>query len=116
MLGSVSALWIRWPYSFAPPTENAPLLVSLPAMPTQRLSLVQSTSVASFAAAAVAVRLHVICAGEPSDRVREWFNEWEDNARAQAADVGITLHTTRHHDARSMDVTLSDRLTELDIP
>lgn len=64
----------------------------------------------------LAVRLHVITAEEPSELVREWFAAWEDAARAKAQAVGITLHTTRHHDARSMDVILADRLIDLDIP
>jgi hypothetical protein len=59
-----------------------------------------------------AVRLHVICAGHPSDLVREWFTEWEDRARHDAAEVDITLHTTRYHDAGSMDVRLADRLID----
>lgn len=62
-----------------------------------------------------AVRLHVISAEEPSDRVKTWFEAWEDRAREKAAEVGITLHTTRHHDARSMDVALADRLIDLEI-
>jgi hypothetical protein len=63
----------------------------------------------------VAVRLHVISAEEPSDLVRDWFADWEDRARPKASEVDITLLTTRHHDARSMDVRLADRLVELDI-
>lgn len=62
-----------------------------------------------------AVRLHVICAREPSKLVREWFTDWWDRARQEAEEVGITLHTTKFHDARSMDVTLADRLIDLDI-
>ncbi|MDP8942914.1 MAG: hypothetical protein M3N16_02155 [Actinomycetota bacterium] len=63
----------------------------------------------------VAVRLHVISSDEPSDRVTNWFEQWEDKARLDAAEVGITLHTTRHHNARNMDVRLADRLIDLDM-
>jgi hypothetical protein len=59
-----------------------------------------------------AVRLHVICTGDPSVLVQEWFTEWEDGARHEAAEVDITLHTTRYHDARSMDLRLADRLID----
>lgn len=62
-----------------------------------------------------AVRLHVICVQEPSDLVKEWFAAWEDQARERAEEVGITLHSTRHHDARTMDLTLADRLIDLEI-
>lgn len=62
-----------------------------------------------------AVRLHVICAEEPSDLVKEWFTEWEDRARHEAAEADITLRTTSYHDARSMDVRLADRLIDLGI-
>ena len=62
-----------------------------------------------------AVRLHVVCAGDPSALVRGWFAEWEDRARHEAAGADITLLPTGHHDARSMDVMLADRLIELDI-
>lgn len=62
-----------------------------------------------------AVRLYVITTAEPSDLVKDWFARWEDDARLEASNVGITLHTTRHHDARAMDVQLADRLIDLDI-
>lgn len=62
-----------------------------------------------------AVRLHVISATEASDLVKDWFAQWWDDARVQAASVGINLHTTRHHDATAMDVRLADRLIDLNI-
>jgi hypothetical protein len=63
----------------------------------------------------IAVRLHVISLSDPSDRLKDWFAKWEDKARLEAGEVGITLHTTRHHDATNMDVRLADRLIDLDI-
>lgn len=62
----------------------------------------------------VAVRLHVISMEEPNERVKSWFQAWEDQAREEAAAVDITLHTTRHHDSRSMDIKLADRLIDLE--
>ena len=62
----------------------------------------------------VAVRLHVLSAGEPTEEALTWFADWEDIAREEAERVGITLHTTRHHDATSMDARLADRLITLD--
>jgi hypothetical protein len=38
---------------------------------------------------------------------------WEDVARAEADTAGITLHTTRHHDATKMDARLADSLIPL---
>jgi len=62
----------------------------------------------------VAVRLHVLSEGEPTEEALTWFADWEDIARGEAERVGITLHTTRHHDATSMDARLADRLITLD--
>jgi hypothetical protein len=62
----------------------------------------------------VAVRLHVICDGEPTQRAEAWFGEWEDQARHVAAAVGIELHATHLHDAREVDLHDYDRWIELD--
>jgi hypothetical protein len=63
----------------------------------------------------VAVRLHVLSIGQPSDQVLGWFADWEDATRVEAEAVGITLLTTRHHDATNMDAQLADRLVPLAI-
>ena len=63
----------------------------------------------------VAVRLHVLSMGQPSDQVLGWFADWEDATRVEAEAVGITLLTTRHHDATNMDAQLADRLVPLAI-
>lgn len=43
-----------------------------------------------------AVRVVVIHGGEPSDELREWFDEWYDAARLPAGEKGIELHAVRH--------------------
>lgn len=63
----------------------------------------------------VAVRLHVLSDGPPSDDVKAWFASWEDTARLEATSAGITLHTTVHHDATSMDARLAASLELLDV-
>lgn len=63
----------------------------------------------------VAVRLHVMSAGPPSDDVKAWFADWEDVARLNAAEVSITVHTTRHHDATQMDARVAASLVILDV-
>lgn len=62
----------------------------------------------------IAVRLHVLSVGPPSDEAKAWFADWEDAARLEAAEVGITLHTTSHHDATQMDARLAAGLLTLD--
>lgn len=62
----------------------------------------------------VAVRVHVLSAGEPTAEALSWFADWEDIAREEAERVGITLHSTRHHNATSMDARLADLLITLD--
>ena len=61
----------------------------------------------------VAVRLHVLSMGQPIEQVLGWFSDWEDATRVEAEAVGITLLTTRHHDATNMDAQLADRLVPL---
>lgn len=56
-------------------------------------------------------------AGRGVARTTNVSGSWSGRTTSGASrEVGITLHTTRHHDARSMDVILSDRLTGLYIP
>lgn len=63
----------------------------------------------------VAVRLHVLSEGEPTDEAVAWFADWEDVARAAAEAAGITLLTTQHQDATCMDARLADRLIPLSL-
>ena len=62
----------------------------------------------------IAVRVHAMCNGPPSQEVREWFDDWEDRAREEADTVQITLHTTSFHDATCMDARLVEALIQLD--
>ncbi|HEX8103573.1 MAG TPA: hypothetical protein VF533_13235 [Solirubrobacteraceae bacterium] len=61
-----------------------------------------------------AVKLHVVCQGTPTERAKEWFGGWEDEARHAAATVGIELHMTGFHDARTANLHEYDRWVELD--
>lgn len=61
-----------------------------------------------------AVQLHVLCPDEPTNRVREWFGDWEDHARGKAEVIGIDLLMTRFHDARKVDLHQYDRWVQLD--
>jgi hypothetical protein len=62
----------------------------------------------------IAVRLHVVCRGDPTERAQEWFADWEDEARKAAGDAGIELHATHFHNGRTINLHEYDRWIELD--
>lgn len=64
----------------------------------------------------VAARLHVITNVEPSEDVRDFFDEWEDETREGAQQVGIDLWETRYHDARAISLPDYDRWLDLNLP
>jgi hypothetical protein len=66
--------------------------------------------------APAAVRLHVITHAEPTDEVRKFLDDWEDEAREPGAKVGIELWPTDYHDARSIALPEYDRWIELNLP
>ncbi len=50
-----------------------------------------------------AVRLVVLHQAKPTDAMREWFEEWYDAARPDAAAVDIELHAVHHVDASRLE-------------
>lgn len=61
------------------------------------------------------VRLHVITNEAPSEKVRNVFDDWWDEANAICASEGITLHPNAYHPRTQTDVGDYDRWIKLNL-
>jgi hypothetical protein len=62
-----------------------------------------------------AVRIVVLHKGDATVEMQEWFGEWYDDARHEAAGKGIELHAVHHVNARELDYVAIKDLLILDL-